>query len=97
MEHKFDDKEFFEAVEQQPDESKQALQIIVNANPTKSPESFSYSHRDRLKGFPIDLGGGIKLRKRKYVRIIHKTCKAGGWHVVVHGNVLKAKLRGDRL
>lgn len=97
MEHKFDDKEFFEAVKQQLDKSKRALQIIVNANPTKSPESFSYSHRDRLKGFPMDLGGGIKLRKRKYVRIIRKACKAGGWHVIVRGNMLKATLQGDRL
>lgn len=97
MEHKFDEKWFFESVKQQLDESKLELQSIVNANPTKSPGTFSYSHTDRLKGFPEDLGGGVKLNKRKYVRIVRKACRQLGWHVVVRGNMLTAKLRGDRL
>lgn len=97
MEHKFDDKRFFESVKQQLDESKRELQSIVDANPTKSPSSFSYSHRDKLKGFPVDLGGGIKLGKRKYVRIIRKACRELGWRVVVRGNILRARLRGDKL
>lgn len=93
----FDEKWFFGAVKQQLDESRRGLQSIVDANPTKSPSSFSYSHKDRLKNFPIDLGGDFKLSKRRYVRIVRRACRQLGWYVVVRGNLLKATLRGDRL
>ena len=97
MKPKFDEKWFFGEIKNTLSVDTKMLKQIVDANPEKDPSSFSTTTKEKLRNFPTELPGGVKIGKRRFVRLVRKACNGTGWKVSVHGNMLKAKLRGDRL
>lgn len=97
MKPEFDEKWFFGEIKKQLDVDTKMLKRIVDANPEKDPSLFSTTTKEKLRNFPTELPGGVKIDKRRFVRLVRKACNGTGWKVSVRGNMLKAKLRGDRL
>lgn len=97
MERKFDEKWFFGEIKRQLEIDEKMLRQIVDANYDKDPAVFPTTTKEKLRNFPTELPGWVKIGKRRFVRLIRKACNGTGWKFSVHGNMLKAKLRGDRL
>lgn len=97
MKPKFDEKWFFGEIKRQLDIDTKMLRQIVDANPEKDPSSFSTATKEKLRNFPTELPGGVKIGKRRFVRLVRKACRGTSWKVYVHGDMLKAKLRGNAL
>lgn len=97
MRPEFNEKWFFGEIKKQLDVDTKMLKQIVDANPEKDPSSFAATTKEKLRNFPTELPGGVKIGKRRFVRLVRKACNGTGWKVSVHGNMLKATLRGDKL
>ena len=93
----FDEEWFFGEIKKQLQYDAKMLKQLVEANQDKEPSSFSTTRKEILRNFPTELPGGVKIDKRRFVRLVRRACKEEGWHVIVNGNVLRASLRGGTL